>query len=158
MSFPHTGGTANKKALGERTTRVSGCDRWPKQQHWHSCVFVCLIQRPEDGPAGLSGAAQRSPTVCRIFNGSVGNGSLCAEKFAKLLLWSNDHDCGLEQSGWEAVSDCGDVCRRVYAVAVCMESVLQNHRPAQNPPLPPPSLHSGIWRPTETPEDALLQK
>lgn len=43
-------------------------------------------------------------------------------------------------AGWKADSDYGDVCRRGCAVAVCMKSVLWNHRPAQNPSSPRASL------------------
>lgn len=96
MSFPHTGGTANKKALGRAQQGSLAVIVDPKSGIGIPAFFVRLIQGPEDGPAGLSGAAQRSPTVCRSFNGSVGNGALCAHKFAKLLLWSDGHDCGLE--------------------------------------------------------------
>lgn len=47
---------------------------------------VSLGWRPEGRPVGLSRSGQRSLTVCKSFNTCVGNNSIHAFKFAKLVV------------------------------------------------------------------------
>lgn len=89
MSSLYTGGSGGederkrKKKKNFLQTNRHGCYYWER-----ATGYVSLRWRPEGRPVGLSRSGQRSLTVCKSFNTSVGNNSFHAFKFAKLVLLS----------------------------------------------------------------------
>lgn len=93
MSSLYTGGFWRGRRKKEREKILSankqghGCYYWERERAASaSSGCVSLGWRPEGRPVGLSRSGQRSLTVCKSFNTCVGNNSIHAFKFAKLVV------------------------------------------------------------------------
>lgn len=92
MSSLYTGGSGEederkREKILSANKQGHGCYYWERERAASaSSGCVSLRWRPEGRPVGLSRSGQRSLTVCKSFNTSVGNNSIHAFKFAKLVV------------------------------------------------------------------------